>query len=122
VDLAALRSAVARTGGDPAIIDASVPVDLVIDHSVQVDYAGVSEACRLNMEKEMERNGERYALLRWAQGEFGNLRVIPPGAGICHQVNLEYLAEVVRKEEAGCGGPPGGAAAAAGARLRGPMP
>ncbi len=109
VDLAALRSAVARTGGDPAIIDASVPVDLVIDHSVQVDYAGVPEACRLNMEKEMERNSERYALLRWAQSQFGNLRVIPPGAGICHQVNLEYLAEVVRREAAG-----GAAAAAAG--------
>jgi aconitate hydratase len=98
VDLAAMRSAVAAAGGDPAIIDTSVPVDLVIDHSVQVDHAGVPEACRLNMEKEMARNGERYALLRWAQGEFGNLRVIPPGAGICHQVNLEYLAQVVRRE------------------------
>jgi aconitate hydratase len=108
VDLAALRSAVARSGGDPAIIDASVPVDLVIDHSVQVDHAGVPEACRLNMEKEMERNGERYALLRWAQGQFGNLRVIPPGAGICHQVNLEYLAQVVRWE--GSGAAPGAAA------------
>jgi aconitate hydratase len=105
VDLAALRSAVARTGGDPAIIDASVPVDLVIDHSVQVDCAGVHDACRLNMDIEMERNSERYALLRWAQREFGNLRVIPPGAGICHQVNLEYLAEVVRRDA------PGGAAA-----------
>jgi aconitate hydratase len=100
VDLAALRSAVARTGGDPAVIDASVPVDLVIDHSLQVDHAGVPEACRLNMTREMERNGERYALLRWAQSEFGNLRVIPPGAGICHQVNLEYLAQVVRREAA----------------------
>jgi aconitate hydratase len=100
VDLAALRSAVARTGGDPTVIDASVPVDLVIDHSVQVDYAGVPEACRLNMDKEMERNSERYALLRWAQDEFANLRVIPPGAGICHQVNLEYLAQVVRREAA----------------------
>jgi aconitate hydratase len=109
VDLAALRSAVARTGGDPAVIDASVPVDLVIDHSVQVDYAGAPEACRLNMEKEMERNSERYTLLRWAQGQFGNLRVIPPGAGICHQVNLEYLAQVVRRE--GSPGAPGGAGA-----------
>jgi aconitate hydratase len=108
VDLAAMRSAMARAGGDPAVIDAGVPVDLVIDHSVQVDYAGVSDACRLNMEKEMERNGERYALLRWAQGEFANLRVIPPGAGICHQVNLEYLAEVVRRDIAS-----GGATAAA---------
>ncbi|MBN1320956.1 MAG: aconitate hydratase AcnA [Thermoleophilia bacterium] len=95
VDLAALRSAVARLGGDPTVIDPSVPVDLVIDHSVQVDHAGVPDACRRNMELEMERNNERYALLRWAQGEFANLRVVPPGTGICHQVNLEYLAEVV---------------------------
>jgi aconitate hydratase len=100
VDLAALRSAVARSGGDPTVIDPSVPVDLVIDHSVQVDYAGVPDACRRNMEIEMQRNGERYALLRWAQGEFANLRVVPPGTGICHQVNLEYLAEVVRLDGA----------------------
>ncbi len=98
VDLAALRSAIARSGGDPAVINPSVPVDLVIDHSVQVDYAGVPDACSRNMELEMQRNGERYALLRWAQGEFGNLRVLPPGAGICHQVNLEFLAEVVRRD------------------------
>jgi len=104
VDLAALRSAVARLGGDPTIIDPSVPVDLVIDHSVQVDYAGVPEACRRNMELETERNAERYALLRWAQGEFANLRVVPPGAGICHQVNLEYLAEVVGIGAAGAAG------------------
>ncbi len=96
VDLAALRSAIARNGGDPAVINPSVPVDLVIDHSIQVDYAGVPDACRRNMDMEMERNGERYALLRWAQKEFSNLRVVPPGTGICHQVNLEYLAEVVR--------------------------
>ncbi|MBN1630707.1 MAG: aconitate hydratase AcnA [Thermoleophilia bacterium] len=114
VDLAALRSAVARSGGDPSVIDPSVPVDLVIDHSVQVDYAGVSDACRRNMELEMERNGERYALLRWAQGEFANLRVVPPGAGICHQVNLEYLAEVVRSDGAAGGAARGGAAAPAG--------
>ena len=118
VDLAALRSAVARTGGDPAVIDASVPVDLVIDHSVQVDYAGVSDACRRNMELEMERNGERYALLRWAQGQFANLRVVPPGTGICHQVNLEYLAEVVRREE-GPAAAPGAAGAAARAAAAG---
>ena len=109
VDLAALRSAVARNGGDPKIIDPSVPVDLVVDHSVQVDYAGVPDACRRNMELEMERNAERYALLRWAQGEFANLRVVPPGTGICHQVNLEYLAEVVR-----CGGAAAGGATASG--------
>jgi len=98
VDLAAMRSAMARVGGDPAVIDAGVPVDLVIDHSVQVDTAGVPDACDFNMDIEMRRNGERYALLRWAQGEFGNLRVVPPGAGICHQVNLEYLATVVRRD------------------------
>jgi aconitate hydratase len=97
VDLAALRSAVARTGGDPAVINPSVPVDLVIDHSVQVDFAGTPDACSRNMDLEMKRNAERYALLRWAQGEFDNLRVLPPGTGICHQVNLEYLAEVVRR-------------------------
>jgi aconitate hydratase len=74
-------------------------VDLVIDHSVQVDYAGVSDACRLNMEKEMERNGERYALLRWAQQAFDNFRVVPPGMGIVHQVNLEHLAPVVDARE-----------------------
>ena len=115
VDLAAMRSAVARMGGDPSVIDAAVPVDLVIDHSVQVDYAGIPDACRLNMEKEMDRNGERYALLRWAQGEFGNLRVIPPGAGICHQVNLEYLAEVVQRDGAGRGAPGAGASGGAAA-------
>lgn len=97
VDLAALRSAVARAGADPTMIDPSVPVDLVIDHSVQIDKAGTANACRRNMDLEMKRNAERYALLRWAQGEFSNLRVLPPGTGICHQVNLEYLAEVVRR-------------------------
>ena len=100
VDLAALRSAIARSGGDPRVINPSVPVDLVIDHSVQVDYSGTQDACRRNMEIEMHRNAERYALLRWAQGEFSNLRVVPPGTGICHQLNLEYLAEVVRRDGA----------------------
>jgi aconitate hydratase len=79
VDLAALRSAVSRAGGDPAVIDPLVPVDLVIDHSVQVDCCAVADACSRNMALEMERNAERYALLRWAQGEFHNLRVMPPG-------------------------------------------
>ncbi len=100
VDLAAMRSAVARRGGDPATVDPNVPVDLVIDHSLQVDYAGTPDACERNMELEMRRNGERYGLLRWAQGEFANLRIVPPGTGICHQVNLEYLAEVVRRDAA----------------------
>ena len=97
VDLAALRSALARLGRDPKVINPSVPVDLVIDHSVQVDFACQADACQCNMQLEMDRNAERYSLLRWAQGEFSNLRVVPPGAGIVHQVNLEYLADVVHR-------------------------
>jgi aconitate hydratase len=95
VDLAALRSAVARRGGDPARVDPQVPVDLVVDHSVQVDAFGSGAAYERNIEHEYARNGERYALLRWAQGAFGNFRVVPPGMGIVHQVNLEYLGAVV---------------------------
>jgi aconitate hydratase len=95
VDLAALRSSVARVGGDPARVNPLVPVDLVIDHSVQVDRSRSPEAYEANIEWEYRRNGERYALLRWAQQAFDNLRVVPPGAGICHQVNLEHLGEVV---------------------------
>jgi aconitate hydratase A / 2-methylisocitrate dehydratase len=95
VDLAALRSAVARRGGDPSRVDPQVPVDLVIDHSVQVDAFGNGAAYERNIEHEYARNGERYALLRWAQGAFGNFRVVPPGMGIVHQVNLEYLGAVV---------------------------
>ncbi len=95
VDLTAMRSEVARRGGDPQKINPVVPVDLVIDHSVQVDFAGVSTALAQNVDREYERNGERYGLLRWAQSAFDNLRVVPPGAGIVHQVNLEYLATVV---------------------------
>ena len=95
VDLAALRSAVARRGGDPSRVDPQVPVDLVVDHSVQVDAFGNGAAYERNIEHEYERNGERYALLRWAQGAFGNFRVVPPGMGIVHQVNLEYLGSVV---------------------------
>ncbi|MCX8033269.1 MAG: aconitate hydratase AcnA [Thermoleophilia bacterium] len=98
VDLAALRSAFSRAGADPSQIEPVVPVDLVVDHSVHLDYTGSPEACCLNLELEMQRNRERYLLLRWAQQEFGNLTVIPPGSGICHQVNLEYLAQVVRVE------------------------
>ena len=95
VDLAALRSAVHRAGGDPRRINPVVPADLVIDHSVQVDYFGNQYAFMLNVEKEYERNRERYALLRWSQRAFQNCRVVPPGTGIVHQVNLEYLATVV---------------------------
>src|SRR3954465_5133522 len=95
VDLAAMRSAMARLGGDPRKINPLVPADLVIDHSVQVDYFGSADAFRLNVEREYERNQERYALLRWTQQAFENSRVVPPGRGIVHQVNLECLAQVV---------------------------
>ena len=99
VDLAAMRSAVARAGGDPAAIDPLVPVDLVVDHSVQVDAFGSAEAYEANIEREYERNHERYELLRWAQQAFRGFRVVPPGMGIVHQINLEYLATVVEVRE-----------------------
>ncbi len=92
VDLAAMRSAVARLGGDVARVQPRVPVDLVIDHSVQVDYFGRADALRLNMELELHRNGERYRFLKWGAQAFRGLRIVPPGFGICHQVNLEFLA------------------------------
>ncbi len=95
VDLAAMRDAMAAMGGDPGRINPLVPADLVIDHSVQVDQYGSEAAFLINVEREYERNGERYALLRWAQQAFRNFRVVPPGTGIVHQVNLEYLADVV---------------------------
>jgi aconitate hydratase len=95
VDLAAMRSAVARAGRDPVLVQPLVPVDLIIDHSVQVDLFRTPEAYEANIEWEYRRNGERYALLRWAQQAFEGLRVVPPGAGICHQVNLEHLGQVV---------------------------
>ena len=111
VDLAAMRSAVARLGGDPTVINPVVPVDLVIDHSVHVDFAGTPDAYGRNVALEMRRNVERYELLRWAQGEFRGLRVVPPGSGIVHQVNLEYLASVVHiKYAAGLSAGRGGAA------------
>jgi aconitate hydratase len=100
VDLAAMRDAIAEMGGDPARIDPLVPVELVIDHSVQVDAFGSADAFRVNVDREYERNRERYAFLRWAQDAYGNLAVVPPGTGICHQVNLEYLARVVFSDEA----------------------
>lgn len=95
VDLAAMRDAVRDLGGDPIKINPLVPVDLIIDHSVQVDYFGSQDALKKNVAKEYERNKERYALLKWAQKSFSNFRVIPPNSGICHQVNLEYLGQVV---------------------------
>ncbi|MCH7684697.1 MAG: aconitate hydratase AcnA, partial [Gemmatimonadetes bacterium] len=98
VDLAAMRDAMVRMGGDPDKINPLVQTDLVIDHSVQVDFFGTSRAFELNVEREMERNAERYALLRWAQQAFDNFTVVPPGTGIVHQVNLEYLASVVLLE------------------------
>ncbi|MGI6247354.1 MAG: aconitate hydratase AcnA [Pseudochelatococcus sp.] len=95
VDLAAMRDAMNKLGGDPEKINPLVPVDLVIDHSVIVDEFGTPRAYHDNVEKEYERNGERYRFLRWGQDAFDNFRVVPPGTGICHQVNLEYLSQTV---------------------------
>lgn len=95
VDLAAMRDAVAKAGGDPQKINPLSPVDLVIDHSVMVDRFGNDQAFEQNVEIEMQRNGERYEFLRWGQQAFDNFAVVPPGTGICHQVNLEYLGQVV---------------------------
>jgi aconitate hydratase len=101
-DLAAMRSAVVAAGHDPSIINPLSPVDLVIDHSVMVDKFGTEQSFEENVELEMERNTERYRFLRWGQTAFENFRVVPPGTGICHQVNLEYLAKAVwTKEEGG---------------------
>jgi len=102
VDLAAMRAAVAKAGGDPQRINPLSPVDLVIDHSVMVDKFGNADAFEQNVDIEMQRNGERYAFLRWGQNAFDNFRVVPPGTGICHQVNLEYLGRTVwTKDEDG---------------------
>ncbi len=102
VDLAAMRDAAVNLGGDPKKVNPLVPVDLVIDHSVMVDYFGTTSAFALNVEREYERNNERYEFLRWGQSAFDNFRAVPPGTGICHQVNLEYLAQTVwTKEENG---------------------
>ena len=95
VDLAAMRAAAKRLGGDPKKINPLIPVDLVIDHSVQVDYFGTLDALKLNADVEFERNQERYEFLRWGQQAFSNFRVVPPATGIIHQVNLEFLAKVV---------------------------
>jgi aconitate hydratase len=99
VDLAAMRDATAKLGADPQKINPLVPVDLVIDHSVMVDSFGTPMAFEQNVELEYERNGERYEFLRWGQSAFDNFRVVPPGTGICHQVNLEYLAQTVWTRE-----------------------
>src|SRR5216684_8241795 len=96
VDLAAMRSAMQRAGKDAGKVDPLVPVDLIIDHSLQVDAFGFKDAYTRNIEKEIERNRERYSLLRWAQQAFNNFSLVPPGMGICHQVNLEYVAQVVQ--------------------------
>lgn len=94
-DLAVMREIVAKLGGDPSMVNPAIPVDLVIDHSIQVDYYGTRYALELNKRREYERNRERYSLIKWAQRAFKNFRVVPPGKGIIHQVNLEYLSKVV---------------------------
>ena len=99
VDLAAMRSVVARLGREAGMIEPLVPVDLVIDHSVQVDFAGIQNAFQRNMEMEFERNRERYQFLKWGMQSFKTFSVVPPGIGICHQVNLEYLAKGVHAKE-----------------------
>ena len=106
VDLAVMRDAMADLGGDPGLVNPLVPADLVIDHSVQIDQFGTPGAFAFNVEREYDRNGERYQLLRWAQTAFRDLRVVPPGTGIVHQVNLEFLATVVT-DRTGCRRPPG---------------
>lgn len=99
VDLAAMRSAVARLGRQVDVIEPLVPVDLIIDHSVQVDFSGRPDALQLNMEMEFQRNRARYQFLKWGMQGFNGFNIVPPGVGICHQVNLEYLAKVVQERE-----------------------
>jgi aconitate hydratase len=103
VDLAAMRAAVDRAGGESSSVDPLVPADLVVDHSVQVDAFGSRDAYAVNIAREYERNRERYELLRWSQAAMSGFRVVPPGMGICHQVNLEYLARVVQLRDLGDG-------------------
>ena len=95
VDLAAMRDGIIALGGQPDRVNPLIPVDLVIDHSVMVDVAGTETALHDNVELEFARNGERYRFLRWGSQAFENFRVVPPGTGICHQVNLEYLSQTV---------------------------
>lgn len=99
VDLAAMRDAVQERGGNPESVNPSIPVDLIVDHSVQIDFFGQTDSLAKNVEKEYERNSERYSLLKWAQKSFKNFRVVPPNSGICHQVNLEYLGSIARKTQ-----------------------
>jgi len=99
VDLAAMRQAMHRLGGDPQRINPVIPVDLVVDHSVQIDRFGAEAALAHNAKREFERNGERYAFLRWGQQAFRDFRVVPPASGICHQVNLEHLGRVVQQRQ-----------------------
>src|SRR5690349_9030240 len=101
VDLAAMRSAVERLGKNPKIIEPLVPVDLVVDHSVQVDFAGNAEALKKNLDMEFYRNRERYEFLKWGMQAFDTFKVVPPGIGIVHQVNLEYLAKGVLNDNEG---------------------
>lgn len=101
VDLAAMRDAVDRLGGDPSLVNPLRPTTVVIDHSVQVDSFGQARSLQYNIGKEIERNRERYEFFKWAQGEMAGLKVVPPGTGICHQVNLELLGQVVWHEQAG---------------------
>src|SRR6202789_2879169 len=103
VDLAAMRSAVERMGKNPKIIEPLVPVDLVVDHSVQVDFSGTADSLQRNLEIEFQRNRERYQFLKWGMQAFETFKVVPPGIGIVHQVNLEYLAQGVLSSPAGAG-------------------
>ncbi|MCW5605821.1 MAG: aconitate hydratase, partial [Burkholderiales bacterium] len=99
-DLAAMRDAVARLGRDSERIGPLIPVDFIVDHSIIAEHTAEPEALEKNATLEFERNEERFSFLRWAEQAFPNLRVVPPGGGICHQINLEYLAQVVRRQQA----------------------
>jgi len=98
IDMAALRDALAQSGRDPRLVNPAVPVDIVIDHSLQVDVSGIRDAARINLEMEYRRNSERFAFLRWCSESFDNLRVVPPGKGIMHQIHLEKIADVIRHD------------------------
>jgi len=101
MDLAALRSEIARRGGDPERIDAGVPIAFMVDHSLQVDAHASADAEAINLSRELERNGERYRFLKWAQGAFKGLQIFPPGAGIIHQIHLEQVAAVTLVDDPG---------------------